>query len=217
MAGDTLPTEPVEGCVGPMVSSDELAPRAHSNDQTCVTCTGAEPPNFNLRDLNPGSCGVSQYYGISQFQAEVTLVVLLRSSCGYCQAQLSKLEQMRFELLAEGHILWVVVINEINTEGNLQALTDRSMSAVLQDVTEVDAWSALSDLTVVEEEDGTMTEGRVGGDKDDMYIYGTDGRLARFLDDDDREFSLNLSTDEGYMNLKGAILEVIGVTQEPTP
>ena len=70
---------------------------------------------------------------------------------------------------------------------------------------------------MVEQDDGTMVEVRVGGDKDDMYIYGTEGTLARFLDDDDREFSLNLSTDEGYLNLKNAIRGVMGLDPEPEP
>ena len=83
------------------------------------------------------------------------------------------------------------------------------MSSILQDVAEVNAWAAMSDTQLVDQDDGQMVQMRVGGDKDDMYIYGTDGRLARFLDDDDREFSTNLSTPEGYMNLKMSLLEVL--------
>ena len=216
-AGGDLPTEPIEGCVGPSVMSEITESRANTLEQSCVTCVGAAPPNFILRDLNPGSCGVGQYYGLEEFSGEVTLVVLLRSSCGYCQAQLSKLEQMRFELLAEGHILWISIINEVNTEANLEAFTTRSMSAILQDLLDVNAWGAMSDRIMLEQADGTMIETRIGGDKDDMYIYGTDGTLARFLDDDNRDFSLNLSTDDGYRNVKNAILEVMGVSTTPIP
>ena len=209
MAGFNLPTEPVEDCVGPLVNSEATTNSAANNRLNCVTCEGAEPPNFILRDLNPNSCGVGQYYGISAFQAQVTLVVLLRSTCGYCQNQLEKLEEMRFELLLEGHTIWLAIINETNTENNLVAFTTRSMSSILQDVVDVNAWEAMSDIQTVSQDDGQMVDMQVGGDKDDMYIYGTDGRLARFLDDDDREFSLNLSTPEGYMNLKTALLEVL--------
>ena len=209
MAGFDLPSEPVEDCVGPTVSSEVTTNSAANNQVSCVTCEGAEPPNFILRDLNPNSCGVGQYYGIDAFQAQVTLVVLLRSSCGYCQSQLAMLEQMRFELLLEGHIVWLAVINETNTENNLVAFTTRSMSSILQDVEDVDAWQAMSDIQMVTQDDGQVVDMQVGGDKDDMYIYGTDGRLARFLDDDNREFSLNLSTPEGYMNLKTTLLEVL--------
>ena len=209
MAGIDLPTEPVEGCVGPTINSLLVTNSAADNQQDCVTCIGAEPPNFVLRDLNPNSCGVGQYYGIDSFQVQVTLVVLLRSTCGYCQIQLQLLEQMRFELLLEGHTIWLAIINETNTESNLVAFTNRSMSSILQDVAEVNAWAAMSDTQLVDQDDGQMVQMRVGGDKDDMYIYGTDGRLARFLDDDDREFSTNLSTPEGYMNLKMSLLEVL--------
>ena len=214
-SGQELPDEPIEGCVGPVVESVAETEVPANNSQDCVTCIGANPPNFILRDLNPSSCGVGQYYGIEEFQGQVTLVVLLRSTCGYCQAQLTKLEQMRFELLAQGHVLWISVINEINTEGNLEAFTTRSMSSILQDVAEVNAWAEMSDITMVDSGDGTLVENRVGGDKDDIYIYNSEGTLARFLDDDDRDFSLNLSTDEGYMNLMGVILEVLNGTTDP--
>ena len=141
-AGD-LPSEPIEGCVGPMITSEVEAPAAATQPPPCVTCVGANPPNFIMRDLNPASCGVGQYYGLDAFQGEVTLVVLLRSTCGYCQAQLLKLEQLRFELLTLGHVFWLVIINEIGTGEYVSYLTDRSTSAILQDMPEVGAWSAL--------------------------------------------------------------------------
>jgi hypothetical protein len=133
---------------------------------------------------------------------QVTFVVLLRSTCGYCHGQLEKLEQMRFELLAMGYEVQMVVINQIDTEGTIDLLTQRSQIPVLQDVTDVNAWEALSDP----EPEG---EGRIGGDKDDMYIYDAEGKLWRFLDDDDPEHSLNLGTDEGYTYLKEILIEAL--------
>ena len=204
--GEPLPTTPIEGCVGP-AEVEDLEENRPADPQECVTCEGAPAPNFALRDLSPTSCGVSKYYGLDAFQGEVTFVVLLRSTCGYCHAQLERLEMMRFELLALGHTLNMVVINEINTEATVNLLTQRSQISVLQDVPEVNAWGALSDLEV-DEESGEET--RKGGDKDDMYIYSADGTLWRFLDDDDPTHKLNLSTDEGYAYLKAQLLEALG-------
>ena len=209
IGGDPLPTEPIEGCVGPMVASDHMMPIASSPTDRCVTCEGAPTPDFILRDLNPASCGVGQYYGLDAFQGDVTLVVLLRSTCSYCQGQLTKLEELRFELLAAGHRFWLVIINQSNTGEQVSLLTERSASSILQDVPEVNAWLALSDLTMSTDAEGNPIEMRVGGDKDDMYIYDSSGNLARFLDDDNREVSTNLSTEEGYSNLRSALLEVL--------
>ena len=51
----------------------------------------------------------------------------------------------------------------------------------------------------------TRQEGR-------LHIYGTDGMLARFLLSGTEEFSTRLSTEEGYTNLKGAVIEVLEVS-----
>ena len=203
--GTPLPTEPIEGCVGPENVTDQQAPQPATSGE-CVTCEGAPAPDFILRDLSPTSCGVGKYYGLDAFVGQVTFVVLLRSTCGYCHGQLEKLEQMRFELLAMGYELHMVVINEIDTQGTIDLLTQRSQIPVFQDVAEVDAWRALSDPDPDAEAE---SESRIGGDKDDMYIYDAEGNLWRFLDDDDPAHSLNLSTDEGYTYLKDALIEAL--------
>ena len=180
-----------------------------TNRLECVTCVGATAPNYILRDLSPTSCGPGRYYDLSAFQGKVTLVVLLRSTCGYCQAQLSKLEEMRFELLTEGHEIWLVVINQVNTGDQIASLTSRSNAPMFQDVIEVNAWGAMSDLIITQDIEGNDVQRRIGGDKDDMYIYDETGQLARFLDDDDQTYPLNLNTDQGYANLKTALLGVL--------
>ena len=196
-----LPSEPIEGCIGPEGVADIGTPRAVMTE-SCATCEGEPAPDFVLRDLSPTSCGVGRYYGLDAFIGHVTFVVLLRSTCGYCHGQLEKLELMRIELLAAGYELNMVVINEMNTEGTVDLLTNRSQIPVLQDLPEVDAWGALSS----EDAEGA----RIGGDKDDMYIYDESGALWRFLDDDDPAHLLNLSTEEGYAYLKNTLLEALG-------
>ena len=46
-----------------------------------------------------------------------------------------------------------------------------------------------------------------------MYIYRADGTLFRFLEDTDPDFSMNLSTEVGYQNLKSTLLEALTETQ----
>ena len=210
LAGEeTQPTEevvytPIENCVGPMNIEGLGMVRAPSEAQDCVICEGALPPNFALQDLNPTSCGIGKYYGLDVFQGQVTFVVLLRSTCGYCHGQLEKLEQMRFELLAMGLTLHMLVINEMGTEHNIEGLTQRAQIPILQDREDVLAWQSLS------AEDPNDPELSLGGDKDDMYIYNAQGELWRFLDDDDPSNLLNLSTDEGYTYLKEILIEALG-------
>ena len=199
--GITLPSEPIEGCIGPE-NIEDLEGTQSAISEECATCEGARAPSFALRDLSPTSCGVGKYYGLDAFAGRVTFVVLLRSTCGYCHGQLEQLEQMRFELLALGYEIQMVVINQMDTQETVDLLTQRAQIPVLQDVEEVNAWEALSDPK-------PEGEGRIGGDKDDMYIYNAEGELWRFLDDDDPEHSLNLSTDEGYMYLKNILIEAL--------
>ena len=197
---ESLP-EPIDGCNGVLVT-DQETPSAVLDRQECVTCEGARPPSFVLEDLNPTSCGYRRHYGLNVFEGKVTFVVLLRSHCSYCQRQLEYIEQMRFELLATGHELQVVIINERGAETTIEGLTERTQAPIFQDLESVLAWESFGD------EDTESETGLRGGDKDDMYIYSSNGTLVRFLDDDDPSHSLNLMTEEGYAYLKAALLEV---------
>ena len=201
-SGDDLQPlpEPIEGCNGPMVEDRESPLRAESQDE-CVTCEGAPTPDFILEDLSPTSCGYRRHYGLDQFMGRFTFVVLLRSTCGYCHAQLEKLEQLRFELLAMGHELQLVVINQRGTAETVELLSQRTQAPILQDVESVMAWEAMSSP------DPEEADALIGGDKDDMYIYNERGELWRFLDDDDPAHKLNLSTPEGYTYLKETLIE----------
>ena len=73
------------------------------------------------------------------------------------------LEQMRIELLLEGHKVYFLTINASNAVEQQQKLVDKCSFPLLQDTEEIDAWT-LHD-----------------GGKDDMFIYGKDGSLQRFL------------------------------------
>ena len=202
--------EPVEPCLDP--------------ENLEATCVGAARPEWSLEDFHPASSRFGETYGLDAFDGTVTLVSLHAAWCGYCRTQALYMDQMLAELRAEGYDVEFITVNKINAaeEGYQLAmiyqLSDeneiqydetgdpiyRCTYPLVQDLEEVNAWELHA------------------GKKDDFYIYGTDGMLARFLPSGTEEFSTRLSTEEGYNNLKGAIIEVLeGIvapveSEEPT-
>ena len=98
------------------------------------------------------------------------------------------MERMRIELEAEGHHDVVfAAVNGSDAVDDQAALVERCAFPLFQDLVEVDAWE-LHD-----------------GHKDDIFVYGADGRLAVALLRSG-ELEIDLSTAVGYANLKAAIL-----------
>mgnify|MGYP001322189745 CR=1 FL=1 len=54
------------------------------------------------------------------------------------------------------------------------------------------------------------TWGRLGGSKDDLYIYTPGGVLHAYLPGDGSAGSTDMSTDEGFQNVKAALLDAYG-------
>ncbi len=105
---------------------------------------------------------------------------------------------MRQSLNAQGIDVGFVAINAFTAEADRWRILDVTAYAVLQDTPSEDsgtAWDAL------------------GGRKDDIFLFRGDGTLARVLPFDG-ELSTNLSTDEGYRNVRDALLAV--VNEEPS-
>lgn len=174
------------------------------------TCPGAEQPQWSLLDFQPMSQRFGDHYGLEEFNGTVTLVSLHAAWCAYCRTQALYMDQMWQELLAEGLEVQFVTINKDNAaeenyrdwmiyqhdqEGN--RLYDeegnslfRCTFPIFQDTTEDGVW------------------GLHGGNKDDFYIYDTDGTLALYLPAGG-DISTRLSTDAGYANLKDALKWVL--------
>jgi len=100
------------------------------------------------------------------------------------------LEQMRIELFLEGHKVFFITVNASNAVEQQQKLVDKCSFPLLQDTEEINAW-ALHD-----------------GGKDDMFIYGKNGTLQRYLPFGG-EVNTNLLSEEGYDALKFEILSVV--------
>jgi len=101
------------------------------------------------------------------------------------------MEKMRIELEAAGHKVQFIAVNAISAVETQQKLVDRCAFPIFQDTDGVGAWD--------------LHNGR----KDDFYIYDRQGALADYFSISG-ERSVKLNTDEGYANLKNAILAVLG-------
>ncbi|PKN56981.1 MAG: hypothetical protein CVU56_13415 [Deltaproteobacteria bacterium HGW-Deltaproteobacteria-14] len=99
---------------------------------------------------------------------------------------------MRQELVDAGHDVNIVSIHAASAAANQGALIDECAFPLLQDTAEVDAW------------------GQLGGQKDDFFVLDAAGDVVAHLVL--AEVNTNLSTDDGYANVRGALLAA-----EPTP
>lgn len=100
---------------------------------------------------------------------------------------------MRQSLVAQGIDVGFVAINAYTAEGDVQRILDVTSYAVLQDTPS--------------EGSGTVWDA-LGARKDDLLLFHGDGTLARVLPFDG-ELSTNLSTDEGYTNVRDALLDLV--------
>ena len=166
------------------------------------TTIGSEQPIWALQDEQPQSCGFEQHYGLDAFHGKPTMVVLLWAGCGFCQAQTEKLQQMHYELQAEGKDVHFVIINQSAENPPIEYLTARCNFPILQDESDINVW----DLQ--------------GGRKDDFYFYDSNGILKNFIPRTD-DIALTSYDDppieptSGYTNIKNAVLDLIANDGEP--
>lgn len=176
-----------EDCIGPLVT--ESVDATTGTAQECPTCIGSPLPDWAARDMNPLSCGYGHTYGLDAFEGDVQLVVLLSAGCSFCLSQMVYFEQLRFELEAAGHAVDFSTVNLSSMATRVGNMTERASFAIFQDTDALGLWSAM------------------GGRKDDIYLY-RDGTLVDFLPVGG-ERSTNLSTEEGYDNVRQAVLDAL--------
>lgn len=193
VGGETPPMRlPPGQCIGP--ETGEAPPTAETiadiGEEDCTHCPGAEAPKWQLYDFQPQSCGFGAVHGLDSFRGRVTLVALFNAGCPYCQRQAEKMEQMRIELEAEGHEVWFAAVNLKGADAIQAELTNRAAFPMFQDTEETNAW------------------GMHQGGLSDYYIYDAEGTLLTWLPNGG-EISTTLSSEEGYNNLKSAILDAL--------
>ena len=200
------PTSNTEQCVG-IDPGDEIRANpeqsaAHVPVEVDPDDPEAEPeplevpdalPLWRLEDYQPQSCGYEATYGADTFEGNVVVLALLQGWCGYCQSQALELDKMRLELASEGYddVAFLAVNGtSANTDEYKKALTDRCAFPLFQDTETINAWALH------------------GGKKDDIFIYDAEGNLAASFTEA-MEVNFTLSSDEGFANVKNAILGVL--------
>ena len=97
------------------------------------------------------------------------------------------MERIRLELEAEGYDVQIVTVNKGDAVEFQQKLIDKCASPLLQDTEDNLGWNLMQ------------------GGKDDFFVYNGKGELVSFLPMGG-EVETNLSKEEGYANVKNAIL-----------
>ncbi|SVB54133.1 uncharacterized protein METZ01_LOCUS206987 [marine metagenome] len=151
------------------------------------TCPGAAMPEFELADFQDDSPYLGETYGLSRFEGNVTIVTLWAAWCSYCRGQAQIMEMIKTEVLEAGRDINFASINVTSGVEAQPLLAEICSFPLLQDTNEVAAWDLM------------------GGSKDDMYIYGTDGKLLIYLKASS-EISTRLSTIGGYANVRDALM-----------
>lgn len=157
----------------------------------CATCLGETAPSWTLTDFQEQSCGFGQTYGLDAFRGKPLMVVLLSAGCGYCLGQAEKLEELWWELRADGHEFTFAVINMAAQAERQSALLERASFPMFQGTPDVDGWALM------------------GGGKDDFYFYDADGVLRAHYPAHGT-VDTGLSRDEGYGNVRDAMLHLLG-------
>ena len=171
---------------------------AACDEEKPSTCVGSEMPSFVLEDFQPNSEGFGESYGLDRFQGKVTYVSLWASWCGYCRSQATNMAAIHEALIELGVDVNVVAINVTTGVETQSLLADTCSFPLLQDTTEIDAWSLLN------------------GGKDDMYIYDAEGKLLVHLPAQG-DVETTLSTPQGFANVRDVLLAAAPpATEEPT-
>ena len=144
-------------------------------------------PDFELADFQDDSPYLGETYGLSRFEGSVTIVTLWAAWCSYCRGQAQIMEMIKTEVLEAGRDINFASINVTSGVEAQPLLAEICSFPLLQDTDEVAAWDLM------------------GGSKDDMYIYGTDGKLLIYLKASS-EISTRLSTIGGYANVRDALM-----------
>lgn len=106
-------------------------------------CGTVEPtvPDFALQDLNPGSATYTQSLGPQDFRDKTLIVYWASASCGVCQSHAAALQEIWDEQTDWHADTQILLVNGIGYESYLPNFTAALSLPVLQDVTDVQAFS----------------------------------------------------------------------------
>jgi thiol-disulfide isomerase/thioredoxin len=103
-------------------------------------------PQWQLKDVNPGSEGYDTTYGLDAFKGKKVVVALVSDWCGSCRAQTELMQKMQNEANSSGHGDTVMVVINDKQSSNIKDLTNVAKSIpIFQDVGGVDAWTMMNE------------------------------------------------------------------------
>ncbi|MCB9740875.1 MAG: redoxin family protein [Deltaproteobacteria bacterium] len=103
-------------------------------------------PQWELEDINPGSAGFGQTYGLDTFKGKKVVVALVSDWCNSCLAQTELMQKLQDQAEAAGHgDVQMIVIND-KQKTNPATLTKKAKNIpIFQDVGGVDAWGQMNE------------------------------------------------------------------------
>ncbi len=102
-------------------------------------------PQWELKDINPGSPGFDTTYGLDAFKGKKVVVALVSDWCASCIAQAADMQKLQDEANASGKSDVVMLVINDKASNTPKALTAKVKTIpVFQDNGAVDAWAKMN-------------------------------------------------------------------------
>lgn len=102
-------------------------------------------PKWSLQDVNPGSPGYKNTYGLDAFKGKKIVVALVSDWCNSCRAQSQLMQKLQDQAIASGHSDVQMVLIADKQKSDMTQLTKLIKDIPLfSDTAAVDAWSKMN-------------------------------------------------------------------------
>ncbi|MBM4343278.1 MAG: redoxin domain-containing protein [Deltaproteobacteria bacterium] len=100
-------------------------------------------PKWELQDINPGSKGANNTYGLDAFKGKKVVVALVSDWCASCISQTKLMQKLQDKYDAAGKNAQMIVINDKKTNDKTKLTKEVTTIPIFQDVAGVDAWAKM--------------------------------------------------------------------------
>lgn len=108
-----------------------------------ATCgqKGIPLPQWQLADINPGSPGFKNTYGLDAFAGKKVVVALVSDWCNSCRAQAQLMQKLQDQAIASGHsdVQMVLIADKAKSDPS-QLIKQVKTIPIFQDTSAVNAW-----------------------------------------------------------------------------
>ena len=118
-----------------------------SNGNAAASCVkqGTPLPDWVLLDVNPGSKGYKNTYGLSAFQGKKVVVTLVSDWCNSCRAQAQLVQKLQNQVDNSGKADTQLVLIADKQKSNITQLTKLVTNVpIFQDTSAVNAWTVMN-------------------------------------------------------------------------